>query len=125
VSERRDVLYVEDNPANYELVRRVLESTGLWTVRGITRGRDALQSLLDRRPSLVLLDLDLPDLHGTKVLQEIRKDPRLADLPVVVITASVTKHERTAAIEAGCDRFIEKPIDIARLRETVAELARP
>jgi len=125
VSALREVLYVEDNHDNYELVRRVLESTGLWSVHGARLGRDALDSLRVRRPSIVLLDLDLPDLHGTRVLDEIRSDPDLAELPVVVVTACVTPDEREAAMRAGCDRFVEKPIDIAALRSIVAELAIP
>ena len=121
VSGRKYVLYVEDNPANFTLVRRLLESTGNYEVAQAPTGEQGLDMLQQRTPDVLLLDLDLPGISGIDVAREVRKRDAWRSLPIIVVTASVMKRERVQAEEAGADRFIEKPFDIAELRRAVDE----
>jgi CheY-like chemotaxis protein len=113
------ILYIEDNEANFTLVRKVLEASGDTTVERAPTGEEGLAWLAKHRPDLVLLDLDLPGISGFEVAAQIADDPKLAGIPVVAISASVMKRERDQALEVGCTAFIEKPFDIGRLRSIV------
>ncbi len=115
------VVYIEDNPANFALVKRLLEATGRYRVIGSEGGSAGIRLVKDTDPAVVLLDLDLPDMSGLEVARALREDEATRALPVLAITASVMKRERAEALAAGCDRFIEKPFDIDGLRRHVAE----
>jgi two-component system cell cycle response regulator DivK len=116
---RRTVVYVEDNSANFALVRKLLEASGRYEVVGATDGEAGLRLVASTRPHLVLLDLDLPALTGLEVLERLKADPALASIPVVVVSASVMQRERVKSLEAGAIAFLEKPFDIANLRRAV------
>lgn len=120
MDEPRPVLCVEDNDANFVLIKRVLETTGRWRVRraaDVARARAALDELI---PDVVLLDVDLPREDGLVLAREMRATARWASIPIVVVSASVMRQEHAQAREAGCEFFVEKPFDINVLRETVA-----
>lgn len=117
------VVYIEDNPSNFALARKILEWTGHYQVLGAKDGISGLEMVRERRPDVVLLDLDLPGISGIEVVQAIRRTPEIARTPVLAVTASVMKRERTQAMAAGCDCFIEKPFDIHDLRRQVDEAA--
>ncbi|MEE9386254.1 MAG: response regulator [Nannocystaceae bacterium] len=119
------LVYVEDNPANLVLVRRILEANQLFEVVGAKNGAAGLRLIDEFHPAGLLLDLDLPGISGIDLLRHVRKDRVHSRLPVLVITASVMKRERTQAFEAGCDAFIEKPFDINHLREVVVQMCSP
>ncbi len=116
------VVYVEDNQANLLLVRRVLESTGKYRVVGVTDGTTALAVISDVMPAIVLLDLDLPGTSGLQVAKSLRQDPKTAQIPILVVTASVMRQERQEAQAVGCQGFLEKPFDIHVLRQEVDAL---
>lgn len=120
---RKLVVYIEDNPSNFALARRILELSGAYEVLGAKDGLTGLALVHERRPDVVLLDLDLPGISGIEVVQRIRASPEIAKIPVLAVTASVMKRERTQAIDAGCNTFIEKPFDIHQLREQVDQAA--
>ena len=115
------IVYVEDNPANFVLVRKILEASGGYVVEQATSGEAGWTLIEANPPALVLLDLDLPGMSGLELARMLAADERLSGLPVVAISASVMKDERTQALEAGCMAFIEKPFDIVELRRVVAE----
>ena len=123
VEGRKLVVYIEDNPSNFALARKILELSGEYEVIGAKDGVSGLALVRDRRPDVVLLDLDLPGISGIEVVQRIRATPDIAATPVLAVTASVMKRERRQAMDAGCDRFIEKPFDIHELRSQVDEVA--
>jgi len=125
VSTRALVLCVEDNVPNFALVRKVLEATGRYEVERAATAAEALAALEQGRYALILLDLDLPDRSGIEVAKAVRADPRLCDVPIVAVSASVLKHERTQAMEAGCVAFVEKPFDIDEFRQVVDRAAAP
>jgi CheY-like chemotaxis protein len=115
------VVYVEDNAANFALVRKVLEHGGPYRVVGAKTGEEALLLIAADPPALVLLDLDLPGMDGFEVARRLQGDEALARIPIVAISASVMKQERQLALDVGCRGFVEKPFDIAELRAIVDE----
>jgi CheY-like chemotaxis protein len=123
MNEPRQVLCVEDNDANFALIQRVLESTGLWRVARAARVEHARTWLDEHTPVVVLLDLDLPDIGGLELAREIKRSDRLRSIPIVVVSASVMKQEQERARAAGCEYFIEKPFDIDSLRAIVIAAA--
>jgi CheY-like chemotaxis protein len=115
------IVYVEDNPANFVLVRKVLEVHGEHVVEQAASAEDGLARIEAAPPALVLLDLDLPGMSGLELARRLKADARLRGIPIVAISASVMKDERNQARQAGCVGFLEKPFDIQELRRLVAE----
>jgi two-component system phosphate regulon response regulator PhoB len=113
------ILVVEDEPDIQELLRFNLAQAG-WTVETASTGNEALASLRSHAPDLVVLDLMLPDVSGTDICREIRSDPRLADLPVVMLTARAEEVDRVVGFELGADDYVTKPFSprelVLRLR---------
>lgn len=105
------ILHVEDNFENRMLVRRILESEGYRIIEAESASQ-ALEYLLMNIPQLILLDINMPDMDGYTLVQEIKKNERTSGVPVVAITANVMKGDREKTLQAGCDGYIEKPIDI-------------
>jgi two-component system, cell cycle response regulator DivK len=116
------VVYVEDNPVNLQLVTWVLEASGRYRVLGAQDGLSGLALVQQHHPDIALIDLDLPLLTGLELARRIHQDPALTHIPLVAISASVMGHEHQRSLDAGCRAFIEKPFDIHRLRQVVAEL---
>ncbi|HEY7075909.1 MAG TPA: response regulator [Solirubrobacteraceae bacterium] len=117
------VLIIEDNPRNLKLVRDVLNFKGFPTLEA-DNAEDGLAIAVAAHPDLVLLDIQLPGIDGVEALSRLRADPRTADIPVMAVTAFAMQSDRERLKAAGFDACLEKPIDVRRLPETVAELLR-
>lgn len=117
----RSVLYVEDNAANVDLVRAILRRRPSVSLSTARLGRDAIAMARDERPDLVLLDLHLPDMSGGAVLSELRADPSLADLPVVILSADVTRQGAEEIRDLDVVAVLTKPIDVAAFLAVVDE----
>jgi two-component system phosphate regulon response regulator PhoB len=102
------ILVVEDEPDIQELIRFHLEQEG-YQVEVADDGQAGLQAIRRRRPSLVVLDLMLPDRSGMEVCRAIRGDPDLADLPVIMVTARIEEADRLVGLELGADDYVAKP----------------
>ena len=114
------VAVIEDNPDNRLLVQALLEDT--YEIVEFETGVDAVQGLLEEDPDLILLDISLPEMDGTEVLQWIREQEALADTPVVALTAHAMAGDRERFLEAGFDDYLTKPIvDEAVLIETIGK----
>ncbi len=112
------VLFIEDNLDNYELVRFLLVQEG-FTVLGAGDGRTGLELARERRPDLILLDLSLPEINGWQIAKLIKADPGTKAIPVVALTGHTLPGDREKALEAGCDEYISKPLDIPEFLEMV------
>lgn len=118
MSGARTLLVVDDEPLNVDLIRRVVEETSL-PVRFVvaSNGLDALAQARALRPALVLMDLKIPGLDGLEATRRLKADPATASIPVVALTAQAMAGDRERALEAGCDGYISKPIDVRRVIE--------
>ena len=105
------ILIVEDNAKNMKLVRDVLQYHGYATLEAET-GEAGLRLTLDKRPDLVLMDIQLPDIDGTTVLARIREDKSLDAMPVLAVSASVMPDQQQRIVRSGFDGFIAKPISV-------------
>ena len=117
--EPRLVLYVEDDPHNFLLVKRALEVRAGVKVEHATSGEQGLRLARKLKPVLILVDIQLPGMSGFDFLELCRAEPELARIPKVALTANVTRGERDRAVKAGFADFIAKPFSLARLREVV------
>jgi len=105
------ILIVEDNMDNYELVRYVLEREG-YDVFLAVNGRDGVDAARAQKPDLILMDLGMPEMDGWKATQELKTDDETRSIPLYALTAHTLPHERKRAIEAGCDGYLSKPIQM-------------
>jgi len=117
------ILVVEDNERNKKLFRDVLRATGYRTLEAST-GEQALLLAATHGPSLVLMDVRLPDMTGVEALSRLRMDERTAVIPVLAVTAQAMKGDRQRFIEAGFDGYLSKPVDIDELLATVEQHCR-
>lgn len=115
------ILIADDRPSSRELLRVILERAG-YDIIEAQDGEAALAEIRSRQPDLVLLDLQMPKLDGYGVLQAVRQDASLAQLPVVALTASAMRGDRERILEAGFTDYLAKPAGPDLLRETVARL---
>lgn len=115
------VLIVEDNEKNMKLARDILNAKGYETLEATT-GEEGVRLAKERKPDLVLMDIQLPGINGIEALRQIRADALTAGIPVVALTASVTPTDRGAINAAGFDAFIGKPINLKEFLETVKRL---
>jgi two-component system cell cycle response regulator DivK len=108
------ILYIEDNPENRLLVRRVLEAEG-YVVFEAVDGPSGLDAATATAPDLILLDISLPEMDGYSLAESFQSMSGLEDVPVLAVTANVMKGDRERTLAAGCTGYIAKPIDIDRL----------
>lgn len=113
------ILYVEDNADNRLLVRRVLEAAG-YVVREAADGPRAEAEVQAQPPDLILMDINLPGIDGYTLTARLRAMPGLQAVRVVALTANVMKGDRERTLAAGCDGYIEKPIDVDALPKQIA-----
>ena len=116
------VLIVEDNEMNMKLARDVLQARGYETVEAVT-GEEGVRLALERKPALVLMDIQLPGIDGVEALRRIRANAATALIPVVAVTASVTPTDRSEIIAAGFDAFVSKPINLKEFLGVVQRYA--
>jgi two-component system cell cycle response regulator DivK len=112
------ILYVEDNSDNRKLVRRVLEVEGYAVVEA-TNGFEAMDRLQAQPIDLALMDINMPDMDGYTLTSKIKAMPEFARLPIVAVTANVMRGDREKSLQAGCDGYIQKPIDIDNLSQQI------
>jgi len=116
MSEKRIVLYVEDNRENRTLVRRVLEAEGYEVVEA-ANAEEALKKLQEKWPDIILMDISMPGVDGYSLTGTIKSLPDYSSTPIIAVTANVMRGDREKSLEAGCDGYIQKPIDIDLLAQ--------
>lgn len=104
------ILYIEDNEQNMYLVTFLLEKHG-YTVIPATDGQEGIDTAAAEKPDLILLDIQLPRMDGHTVARNLRNNPDLAEIPIVAVTSYAMAGDREKALAAGCNGYIEKPIN--------------
>ena len=107
------ILYIEDNRDNRNLVRRILLSEGI-DVSEAGSAEEGIALAESDPPDLILMDINMPNLDGLTATGLIRNNERLRGVPVVALTANAMRGDREKALAAGCDGYIQKPIDVDR-----------
>ena len=116
------ILYIEDERPMLELVRQALKFSG-YNVTGATSGRRGLEMMRTKKPDLVLLDLMMTDINGWDVYRVMKTDEKLANVPVIVITAKIPDHDLLIVDDLPpVNDYITKPFDIKRLLNSVNRL---
>ena len=110
------ILYIEDNPDNMRLIQKVLEAWG-YEVHGAAKGLEGVSIAEEIKPDMILIDINLPDIDGYEVARRIRssQETELRTVTMIAITANVLKGDAEKALEAGCDAYLPKPVNIREL----------
>jgi len=120
------VLYIEDDPNNRMLVRRILLASDISGIE-IEEAEDAptgIQMALDNPPDLILMDMSMPGMDGLTATQKIRDMPEISSVPIVAITANVMQGDRERSLNAGCNGYIGKPIDVDTFADQIIQYIR-
>lgn len=120
----KTVLAIEDNLSNMILISRVVEAAG-YDLLQAEDGTSALDLLAAEKPDLILLDINIPGVHGLELAARLKADGRLSDVPLVATTANVLQGDRERCLAAGCDDYLPKPLDIRELRRVMNRYLAP
>ena len=114
--------YIEDNETNAEVMRGILALRPQVKLDISSLGLDGLAAIRARRPSLVLLDMHLPDIDGLELLRHLQADPDTADIPVIVVSADATPARISQAITAGATHYLTKPVNVPQFLSALDEV---
>jgi chemosensory pili system protein ChpA (sensor histidine kinase/response regulator) len=117
----RKIMIVDDSVTVRKVTTRLMERQG-WEVTTAKDGVDAVNQLQNIYPDVVLLDIEMPKMDGFEVLRTVRRDPRLANLPIIMITSRTGEKHKQQALELGVNRFLGKPFQEANLISTIDEV---
>jgi CheY-like chemotaxis protein len=115
------ILVVEDNHDNMTLMVDVLTSLGYAVIQA-ENGQQGVETAAAQKPDLILMDLSLPTMDGWTATREIKKQPELAHIPIIALTAHAMVGDRERALSAGCDDYVSKPINIGELARKITKL---
>jgi CheY-like chemotaxis protein/anti-sigma regulatory factor (Ser/Thr protein kinase) len=116
----KTILIVDDNAVNLTLLQFLLRSEG-YDVQVATSGQQALELTRSLSPDLILMDLQLSDMHGFEVTRRLKSDPATWGIPIIAVTAYAMKGDEEKALSAGCDQYVTKPIDTRALPRLIAQ----
>jgi PAS domain S-box-containing protein len=114
------LLYIEDNPANLTLVEQIIARHVDMHLLTAVNGNLGIEIARKSQPALILMDINLPDIDGFKVLKILRTDPATAHIPVIALSANAMPHSIASGLEAGFFRYLTKPIRVNELMETLS-----
>ena len=114
------ILIVDDEPSNLKLTCALLQASGYKTIEA-TDGKQGVELAKARKPDLILMDIQMPDMDGLEATRILKADATTKNIPIVALTAYAMKGDKERVLEAGCDGYITQPIDIQELLKRVAE----
>ena len=114
----KTVMIVEDNELNMKLFNDLLRANGYATLP-MRNGYDALDTLKEQRPDLIIMDIQLPEISGLEVTRRIKQDERLKSIPVIAVTAFAMKGDEERIRQGGCEGYLSKPISVSTFLDTV------
>lgn len=112
------ILYIEDNPQNMRLIKKMLSAHNYEILEANT-GMLGLELAVEHRPDLILMDINLPDIVGTEVAQQIKAHNNLAHIPIIALTANAMHGDRERFLAEGCDGYIAKPVSRNELLNSI------
>ena len=119
----KKILIVDDNQDSRELVVKVLKTRDYRTIEAVD-GEQALEKAVAEKPDLILMDRSLPKIDGYEVTRTLKKQDEFKDIPIVALTAHAMRGDREKALEAGCEGYISKPINVRELPELILSYLR-
>ncbi len=114
------ILIVEDEPKNMTLLRDLLQVSGYKTIEA-TDGKQGVELAKSKKPDLILMDVQMPKMDGLEATRILKADATTSNIPVIALTSYAMKGDKEKMLEAGCDGYLAKPIDIKELLKIVAE----
>jgi two-component system cell cycle response regulator DivK len=114
----KKILVVDDNQDSRELVVKVLKNRGYQMIEAVD-GEDALEKATAENPDLILMDISIPKIDGYEVTRRLKSQLNFKNTPIIALTAHAMKGDREKAIEAGCDGYISKPINIHEIPDQI------
>ena len=114
------ILLIEDNPVNRRLAQFLLKSKG-YEVWEAASAQEAFNALREKRPDLILMDIQLPEMDGLTATRQLKADPATRNIPVLAVTSYAMMGDEAKAFEAGCSGYVTKPIDKTVFLEAVAK----
>lgn len=118
VTMSKTILIVEDNDLNMKLFNDLLQAHGYETMQ-TKDGREVVGIVRQKRPDLILMDIQLPEISGLEVTRMLKDDPELKSIPVIAVTAFAMKGDEEKIREGGCEGYIAKPISVVSFLQTV------
>jgi two-component system cell cycle response regulator DivK len=116
------ILVVEDQVDNRQILRDLLAHAGYEVVE-VDNGAEALSAAAEHRPDVILMDIQLPLLDGYEATRQIKADPTLKHIPIIVVTSYALGGDETKARSAGCDAYVAKPFSPRALLQKIREFA--
>lgn len=123
MTARKVVLLVEDNDLNRDMMLRRLNRAGLQVITA-ANGQQALDIMQEKKPCIVLMDMNLPILDGWAASRRAKEDEAIRHIPIIALTAHATEAYRQYALAAGCDDYATKPVDFPALLVKIQKLTR-
>jgi two-component system cell cycle response regulator DivK len=117
------ILYIDDDMYNRLLVRRILMAEGM-QVEEADSAIKGIEMALNNPPDLILMDISMPDMDGLTATINIRNNPVISTIPIVALTANVMQGDKERTLNAGCDGYIGKPIDVDTFAEQISQYLR-
>jgi two-component system cell cycle response regulator DivK len=114
----KKILIVDDNQDGRELVVKILKNRGYQMIEAVD-GEEALEKAIAENPDLILMDISIPKIDGYEVTKRLKSQVTFKNTPIIALTAHAMKGDREKALEAGCDGYISKPIDIHELPDQI------
>jgi PAS domain S-box-containing protein len=119
--DKKKIMYIEDNPSNIELMEHVMKQIPNIQLSTARSGREGIRLLEEDKPDVILLDIQLPDLNGFEVLEQLQAKGLVEELPVIAISANAMPADVDAALKAGFNEYITKPINISSLLKCLSD----
>lgn len=113
------ILIVEDDPKNLTLFRDLLQRVGYTTIEA-ENGREGVNLARANKPALILMDIQLPVMDGLKATKILKSDAKTKNIPILALTSYAMKGDRDKILQAGCDGYLAKPVDVREFLATVA-----
>lgn len=114
------ILIIEDDPKNLTLFRDLLQRFGYMTIEA-TNGREGIKLARTNKPDLVLMDIQLPVMDGIEATRILKSDPETKNIPILALTSYAMKGDKEKILQAGCDAYLAKPVDVQEFLAKVAK----